>query len=213
MLARLSLIALCTALVITTPMAKDKVKTDTAATDQVACSGAYGADSTEALLIETFGADNVVTGEVPGPEGSSYIGTTVFPGDPDREMVFSWFDEENRTGLSDVRLSPSQAGPGGVRIGMTVAEVAAINEEPFTIGGFWWDYGGYAGFDSGKLSGLEGDCYLSLRFSPEDDISPAIDVTPISGEVQIPSDEGLLEVVDTRVQVMSLGYASEEYAK
>ena len=210
MLARIFLCTFCVALVATPAFAKDKIKSAETA-EPVACSGVFGFESSEALLIETYGKDNVVTGQVDGPEGSTYLASTVYPDDADRKMEFSWFNEEDRTQLSSVELAPSQAGPGGVRIGMTVAEVQAINEKPFTIGGFWWDYGGYAGFETGKLAGpLPGECYLSLRFSPEEDLPAAVDVTPISGEVVIPSDEGLLELVDTRVVGMSIGYALEE---
>lgn len=211
MIVRLAFAALCVTLLAGTAMAKDKGRSG-AKPEQVACQGVYGAESSEALLIETYGADNVVTGEVPGPEGTTYIGTTVFPDDPTRTMVFSWFDEEARTGLANVRLAPIQTGPGGVRVGMTPAEIETLNGEVFTLSGFWWDYGGYAGFDSGALSGLAGDCYLSLRFDAPD-YSDAIDVTPISGDIQVPSDEGLLEVLGVKLQQVSLGYASEDYAE
>ena len=210
MLARIFLCTFCVALVATPAFAKDKVK-PTGTAGPFACSGVFGFESSEALLIETYGADNVVTGQVDGPEGSTFLASTVYPDDAQRKMEFAWFNEDVRTQLSSVELAPSQSGPGGVHLGMTVAEVQAINQEPFTIGGFWWDYGGYAGFETGKLAGpLPGECYLSLRFSPAEDLPSGVDVTPISGEVVIPSDEGLLELVDTRVVGMSIGYALQE---
>ena len=209
MLSRLFLCTACVVLVATPAFAKDK---SGAKPEQVACQGVYGAGTSEALVIETFGAENVVTGPVDGPEGSTYVATTVFPDDPQRTMVFSWFDEEARTDASNIELSPSQTGPGGVRVGMTVAEVQDINGEPFTLSGFWWDYGGYAGFDSGNLAGVEGDCYVNLRFAAPDEVSDAIDTTPISGDIEVPSSEGLLEVLGVTVEQVSLGYASEDYA-
>jgi hypothetical protein len=207
MLIRLSLIALGTALVLSSPMAKEK-GTAAAPADQVACEGVFGPQSSEQLLIDTFGADNVVTGQVPGPEGTEMFATTVFPDDPEKAMEFGWWDEDKREGLSYVDLSPSQVGPLGIHIGMTPPEVEAINGERFLIGGFWWDYGGYAMIETGRLTDLPGDCYLSLRFAPADEYSPAIDVTPVSGEVQVLSDEGLLEILDTRLQVLTLSYDS-----
>ncbi|QQR35872.1 hypothetical protein JI749_16260 [Devosia oryziradicis] len=207
MLIRLSLIALCTALVLSSPMAKEKPAAATSA-DQVACEGVFGPQSSEQLLIDTFGAGNVVTGTVPGPEGSELFATTVFPDDPEKAMEFGWWDEDKREGLSYVQLSPSQVGPLGIHIGMTPAEVEAINGERFLIGGFWWDYGGYAMIETGKLTDIPGGCYMSLRFAPADEYSPAIDVTPVSGEVQVLSDEGLLEILDTRLQVLTLSYDS-----
>jgi len=91
---------------------------------------------------------------------------------------------------------------------MSVAEVEALNGSPFNVGGFWWDYGGYANIEEGTLAGeLDGGCYLSIRFSPKDEYSPKLDITPVLGEVQVPSNEPLLETLDTRVQVLSIGYA------
>lgn len=212
MLARVFLCTICSLIAVAPSLAKEKTKPATPA-ESVACAGVYGASSSEDLLIETFGQENVVTGLVDGPEGSQYIATTVYKGDADREMVFSWFDEDRLESLSSVQLSPSQVGPGGIRIGMTVSEVEAVNGAPFTLSGFWWDYGGYAGFDSGNLSGVAGDCYVNLRFAAPEGVSDAIDVTPITGDREVPSSEGLLEALDIRVEKLSLGYASEDYAE
>lgn len=206
MLKHLFLGSLAVALLAAPASAKEKNKT----AEPVACSGVFGYDSSEKLLIETYGKDNVVTGNVDGPEGTQLLATTVFPDDLDKKMVFFWADDATRDGLSSVDLAPTQVAPFGIRVGMTAAEVEAINGAPFTIGGFWWDYGGYAGFVEGKLAGpLDGECYLSLQFSPPDEISPAIDVTPISGDVRVPSDEGLLEVLGVRITQITLGYAFE----
>ncbi len=203
--ARLSLALACCVVAAAAPAAA-KDKANPASGEEVACLGVFGPGSSEAMLVETFGADNVVTGTVPGPEGTELIATTVFPDDPERIMEFGWFDEENYTRLSYVELSPSQTAPGGVRIGQTVAEVEALNGEPFQVGGFWWDYGGYANIESGNLAQLEGGCHLSIRFSPGENYSDDIDVTPVSGEVQVSSDDPLLAEIDTRVQVLTLGY-------
>ncbi|WP_152658666.1 hypothetical protein [Devosia chinhatensis] len=201
MRARLSLAMLSLALVAAPALAGD------APVEPVQCAGIFGPDSSESLLRDTFGDDNVVTGIVPGPEGTELLATTIFPDDPDRRMEFGWFDEQNLARLNYVELSPSQAGPQGVRIGMSVAEVEALNGQPFAVGGFWWDYGGYAIIDDGALAGvLEGGCYLSIRFAPAEDYPQDIDVTPVAGEVQVPSADPLLATLDTRVQVLTIGY-------
>lgn len=201
MFARLSMFALCAALLATPALAEDKA---------FSCEGVFGADSSEAFLIKTYGADNVVTGETDGPEGTQILTTTVFPNDPERALVFSWFDEENRAGLSYVDLSPSTSGPFGLRVGMTVAEVEAINGKPFSIGGFWWDYGGYAMIDDGTLLNKDDGCFISLRFAPADKDFGSLDVSPVTGEVSVPSSDPLLAKIDTRVQVLSISYAGPE---
>lgn len=203
MIARLSLLAFSLVLAATPTFAKDKAA--------FACEGVFGPESSEKLLIDTYGADNVVTGEVDGPEGSTLLATTVFPNDAEKEMQFGWWNDEARTGLSYARLSPSMAGPEGVKIGMTVPEVEAINGKPFTIGGFWWDYGGYGIIDAGKLANVDDtSCYISLRFSPADDDTGDLDVSAVSGEVTIPSDEPLLDKLKVTVQSVEISYAGAE---
>lgn len=173
---------------------------------ELACEGPFAADSSAARLIETYGRDNVVTGEVPGPEGSTIIATTVFPNDPDRTMEFGWWDEERFERLAYFTLPAGDTAPGGLKPGLTVREVEALNGAPFIIGGFWWDYGGGADFSDGKLAEAPGGCHVSVRFSPMADIPAELDVTSISGEVSIPSDTPLLEQLDTRVESVTIGY-------
>ena len=51
---------------------------------EIACEGAFAIDSSEARLIEIYGADNVRTGIVPGPEGTEMLATEVYPDSPKR---------------------------------------------------------------------------------------------------------------------------------
>jgi hypothetical protein len=180
----------------------------TAATGaELTCEGVFGADTSEARLVEAFGRENVVTGEVPGPEGTTMIATTVYPGDPERAFQAVWWNEETLTDLSFVTVPANDTAPGGVRIGMGIEEVEALNGEPFTVLGFSWDYGGSAGFQSGKLSGLPGGCHLSLTFEPAaESISPAVE-----GDIEISSD--LPELREARPQVveLSLGYPHPDF--
>jgi hypothetical protein len=202
MLARMSFALLCACLVATPALAKDKTG--------FSCTGVFGPDSSETLLQQTYGADNVVTGQVPGAEGMETLATTVFPNDPDKTMVFGWMDDETREGLGYVDLPPSIEGPLGVHVGMTVAEVLAINGKPFNIGGFWWDYGGYAQIEQGALAnGDDATCFLSLRFAPADEYPQDLDTSAVSGEVYIPADEPLLEKLDTRLSVVSVSYPDQ----
>ena len=191
------------ALVAVPTHAKEKVRP---ALETVSCDGVFGPESSEALLIETFGSDNVVTGMVPGAEGQESLGTTVFPDDPDRIMVFGWWDEANRSYLSYIELALGQATPQGIRRGMSVAEVEAINGAPFTVGGFWWDYGGYASFDTGALVYPDTGCGFGIRFDITADIPSDLDANALAGEVTLPSSEPLLAQLDAHVVSISLGY-------
>jgi len=174
--------------------------------EEFTCAGAFAADSSADRLVEIYGKDNVVTGEADGPEGSTIIATTVFPDDPAKRMVFGWWDETTYRDLSYVEL-PDTATIAGLREGMTVAEVEALNGEPFTLTGFWWDYGGYSGFQSGALADLPGGCHLSVYFQPGIDAPDGLDVEPISGDREVPSGEPLLETLAVRIDAITIGYA------
>ena len=175
--------------------------------DQLTCDGPFSADSNEQKLIEAFGKDNVVTGEVPGPEGSTVLATTIFPNDEARKIEVGWWYEDNLSQLAYFTVPSGDIAPQGVKTGMTVKEVEALNGAPFEMQGFWWDYGGYANFTGGKLGGDDTGCMVSVRFAPANDEAPAdLDVDAISGEVQVPSSEPLLEKLDVRVESVSVSY-------
>jgi len=182
-----------------------------AAAAQLACEGVFGIDTSEARFIETFGAQNVVTGEVPGPEGTTMIATTVYPGDPEREFQAIWWNEAARTDLSFVGIPAGDIAPGGVRLGMDLAEVEALNGGPFTVMGFWWDYGGSAGFESGKLAELGNDCHLTVTFEPTVELPADADPEPISGDKEVPSDLPLLRQVEPRVVEVTFGYPHPDF--
>lgn len=203
MLVRLSAALLCACLLATPALAKDKTG--------FSCTGVFGPDSSETLLKQTYGDANVVTGQVPGAEGQDMLATTVFPNDPDKTLLFGWMNDDTREGLAFVNLPPSIEGPHGVRVGMSVAEVLAINGKPFNIGGFWWDYGGYAQIEQGVLANTElTTCFLSLRFSPADDYPQDLDVSAVTGEVSVAADNPLLEKLGTRLSEVSVSYPGPE---
>ena len=173
--------------------------------DEIKCDGAFAADSSEARLVETYGKDNVVTGDVPGPEGSTVLATTVFPNDPAKSMEFGWWNEEKLEGTAYFTVPAADTAPGGLRVGMSVKDVEALNGGPFELYGFFWDYGGSAGFDGGKLGDLPGGCSVSVVFAPGD--YPAdLNVDAISGDQQISSSEPLLETVHATIKSISVGY-------
>lgn len=178
----------------------------------LSCEGPFAGDSSEARLVEAFGRDNVVTGDVPGPEGSTILATTVFPNDPARSMEFGWWDEDKHERLAYFTVPAGDAAPGGLKQGLTVKEVEALNGGPFQMFGFFWDYGGSAGFEGGKLGAAPGGCVVSVRFAVGD--YPAdLNVDAISGDMEISSSEPLLEKVDARVDTITVGYPDSAAAE
>ena len=178
--------------------------------EEISCEGVFREDATLADIEAAFGKDNVVTGEVPGPEGTTMISTTIYPDDPARTMQVRWWDEANVQYLAGVTLAAGDSGPGGIKVGMPIEEVEAINGEPFNLFGFYWDYGGFAGFESGKLSELPGGCVLNLRFAPTREDLPENVMNAISGDSEYPSN--LPEMLEAKVAVreVNLNYPYPE---
>lgn len=177
---------------------------------EIGCEGVFSQNTTLADIEAAFGKDNVVTGEVPGPEGTTMIATTIYPNDPARKMEARWWDEENLEYFAGVTLAESDTGPHGVKIGMPIEELEAINGEPFSLFGFFWDYGGGAGFDSGVLSEIPGGCYLNVRLSPTRENLPDDLSLAISGDIELRSDMPELREAKVAVWEVNLGYPFPE---
>jgi len=176
--------------------------------DEIGCEGVFNQNATLQDFEKAFGKDNVVTGEVDGPEGTTMIATTIFPNDPERTMRVTWWDEENVKYFAGLTLAKGDTGPGGVKLGMPIEDVQTANGQPFTLFGVFWDYGGAAGFDSdsGELGNLPGGCFLNLHFTPTLDPLPDDISTAISGEQELRS--GQKEVLAAKVVVdeINLGF-------
>jgi hypothetical protein len=173
--------------------------------EEIKCKGAFGADSSAALLAEIYGAENVVTGPTDGPEGSTIHASVVFPDDVEKMMTFVWWDEGSNAALSYVELAPD-AVVAGIAAGMSVDAVAAFNGAPFVLSGFWWDYGGYADFRAGALADLPGGCHVTIIFQPTEYADESVDTRAISGDKEVPSGEPLLDTVAAQVEALALSY-------
>jgi hypothetical protein len=138
------------------------------------------------------------------------IATTIFPDDPARKMEVRWWDEQNTTHFAGVTLAEGDSGPHGVRVGMGIEELQAINGEPFGLFGFYWDYGGGASFDTGTLSDIPGGCYLNVRLSPTREDLPEDLMLKISGDIELRSDMPELAEAKVAVWEVNLGYPYPE---
>jgi len=123
--------------------------------------GALGPDTDVAALRRLFGGSNVRVGEVPGPEGTTAQGVTLFADDPSRRAYLYFQNETEGAGLALVNIKdrPSRwALDSGVRPGMSLSELLALNGKPVKLMGFDWDYGGYiSDWHGGRLARKQGD--------------------------------------------------------
>ena len=117
--------------------------------------GDFGRDTDLAALETRFGPSHVRVGEVPGAEGETFRGIVLFPDDPARRAYLYFDDEQALRGLTTVGVfdMPSRWRlDNGVRVGMSLAELVALNGRPIAFTGFDWDYGGaISDWNGGRL--------------------------------------------------------------
>ncbi|QUS41213.1 hypothetical protein RPMA_21975 [Tardiphaga alba] len=174
----------------------------------IACSGPFAKDSSHAKLQQAFGSQFVAIQKVDGAEGETFEASVLYRSVPEKRLEVTWQDDKKRSGLSSasVKKPSTWTGPEGIRIGMTLDEVAKINGQPFKLNGFEWDYGGYVVDLKGKLASLPGGCSMTLRFSP----GMALDAKKhagLIGEKKLSSSDAKLLAVKPVLVSWSIGYA------
>jgi hypothetical protein len=152
--------------------------------------GPVKAGMTLAKLQKLISAADLKLEKVPGPEGSELSAVILWKGSA-RELEILYDEEGDAKELTDVRIiGKDWQLPGGLKHGMSIAEVEKINGKPFKVFGFGWDYAGHAIFeDGGKLQG-----HIGVRFDPgaETDAS-------LAGDREIPSTNKKLRASGVKV--------------
>ncbi len=128
-------------------------------------------------LEAAYGAENIIDEIVPGPEGEDYTATILYPNDPMRRLEIVWQDAAARINPAAITVSGEESawrGPNALSLGQSLAEVEAINRNPFMLTGFQWDYAGtVTDWRDGAFAPAEG-CMTRVRFNPTGDENGAI---------------------------------------
>jgi hypothetical protein len=135
----------------------------------IACSGAFARDSHHLKLAMTYDRKNVDFGEVDAGPGKS-MASIIYPSDPKRRLEVWWSDVDKRKNLCLIAINGSSTwtGPGGLRLGLSLADLEKLNRKPFKLRGFDkdktatvsdWDHGALAALSGG----LQGRCHFECR--------------------------------------------------
>jgi hypothetical protein len=150
-------------------------------------------------LVQRFGAENITTQTLPGPEGESYEATLVFANDLARRLEVVW--NETRTAPASVNVSSvgtQWRGEQGYTIGAPISEIESLNVMPFELWGFGWDYGGWVSdWNLGTFSQTPG-CNTRLRFEPRNESTAA------SGDSEFASNDPAIRATDPAVATFGL---------
>lgn len=163
--------------------------------------GAINAHSTEADIIQHYGADNTTVRPVHIGEEETKQGIVVFP-ETNNEIEII-MDVAAATGTPEfVRISKEKTSwktQEGITIGTSVNQLAELNGRPFPVYGFEWDYGGLVpGWDGGNLSN---NLIIVLIPQKSDAISPTI-----MGDHQIQSNNSALLATEPTVGSMVITF-------
>ena len=136
--------------------------------------GAITRDTTLAQLKSRFGAANVAVQTLDGAESETFEGLVLFPDDPQRRAEIIPRGEHAGDGIAAIRVTGESSRwslASGVRPGMTLYELVALNGKPVTFSGLDWDYGGaIQQWHGGKLEPADGGAvFESLTLTHPDD--------------------------------------------
>ena len=137
------------------------------------CASVFGPETTEESLAAVFGEANVVSlDSIPVGEGLFEAGVVIFSDTEDRVDV-TWRDPSSRYSSNRARIRGDRNSwetPHGLRLGLDLRSVEAINGRPFQLSGFAWDYAGTVlSWEGGRLEASPGaPCEVFVRLAPRD---------------------------------------------
>lgn len=124
--------------------------------------GSLGPLTTRLELDARFGKANVREETFPGAEGiGAYPALVVFPDDPRKRLELVLDADNPDAPIRELRVSHPDSpwhDASGLRPGMSLAELIALNGAPVSFYGLGWDYGGTVqDWHGGKLANAVGN--------------------------------------------------------
>lgn len=178
--------------------------------EELACQGPFAKDADHERLIAAFGEANVAYEAIHGPERMEFKASVVYPKDPARRLVVSWWDVTARKRPARIMVEGSEwSGPHGLRIGTSLIKIEEMNGKPFSLYGFEWDYGGaIASWNGGRLNLLPGGCRLGIVFEADETVSEDVK-DMVAGDTKFGSNSPVMRAAKPKVRSLSLGYPAK----
>jgi hypothetical protein len=174
----------------------------------VACSGSFAKDSTNLALAMAFDSRNVVFTEVDAPGGAKVPASVLFPKDPNRRLEVWWSNAANRSGIYLIVINGKSAwtAPGGMRLGLTLAQLEKLNHKTFKLKGFDKDdVATVSDWDGGVLATLPGGCRSGVSLRAQSSI-PGEVTGALSADHEYNSSDPAMKAVNPSVSEILIGY-------
>lgn len=174
----------------------------------VVCAGIFSKDSSHLRLAMTYESKNIAFADVDASGGTKVPASVLYPNDPKRRLEVWWANPAARsqTYLIVINGQSTWTAPGGMKLGLTLAQLEKLNHKPFKVKGF--DKSGVAtvsDWDDGVLATLPGGCKsgLSLRADPK---ASAEAVGALSADQDFSSSDPAIRAVKPTVSEILIGY-------
>jgi hypothetical protein len=189
-----------------TPAAPPERSAAAANMHAVACTGAFSKDSSNLRLAMTFDSKNVTFADE-DVDGSKVGASILFAKDPKRRLEV-WWSNPNRssTYLILINGKSTWSAPGGMRLGLTLAELEKLNHKAFKVKGFNKDrIASVSDWDGGVLATLAGGCKSGVSMQADPKAAPDA-VTALPADKEFSSDDPSLRELKPTVSEILLGY-------
>ena len=170
--------------------------------------GNLGPLTTRLELEARFGKSNVREETFDGPEGDgSYQVLVIFPDDPRKRLELVQDADNPDAPIVELRISDPASqwhGPNGLRPGMSLAELVALNGAPISFYGLAWDYGGAVqDWHGGKLANpVDAPTFHRVTLAPRE----GLDIASLpQGDTSFRSDDRGLPMIGKDLVVAQLG--------
>lgn len=190
------------------PAPSNEPAAPTVASEDWTLPGTLGPLTTRQALEARFGKANVREETFDGAEGiGTYPALVVFPDDPSRRLELVLDAEDKDAPIQELRVrAPGSRwrDASGLRMGMTLSELVALNGAPISFYGLEWDYGGTVqDWHGGRLANAAGAAlFRRVTLGARAGTSP--DAVPI-GDSVFRSDDPRLAGVGDALEVAEFG--------
>jgi hypothetical protein len=194
--------------VMTEPAARTKPPAAAAPPPNVVCGGAFAKDSNRVKLAAAFQKRNVADGQVDTAAGGKAMASVLYGKDPQQRLEVWWSNPASRSDIHLIVINGKStwSAPGGLRLGLTLAEVEGLNGKPFKLVGFNKDGTAAASdWNGGTLATQTGGCKLGISLRP-DPASPAAAVAALGADRELASTDAALRAINPTVSEILIAY-------
>jgi hypothetical protein len=173
------------------------------AAQSIACSGVFAKDSDHRKLVKAFGSKNVAYTQVDAATGR--MASVLYPKNPKRRLEVWWSDPTSRSNTHLIVINGESAwkAPGGVSLGLTLADLEKLNGKPFKVLGFNKDgAAALSSWNDGSLATLPGGCEVGLSLRAGANVSQSAVRATSADQVYSSTDPSLRGAAPTVSEIL-----------